>query len=98
MRVIVYCVPASNLIREKTCDFSNRCRTWEVIAKIAMNRTNITIEDGVTAVLLISNSLKFIKYSTNSITSDGFISSSSFSYAHHLAGLYSWGRKTRKKR
>src|SRR6266511_2524919 len=73
MRVRVYCMPVSMLIREKTCALSTRCSRCEVTANNAMNMTNMKIEVGVTAVLLISKSLKFKKYSTNSITSDNFI-------------------------
>src|SRR6266545_1390228 len=89
MWVRVYCMPSSILIREKRCALSTRCSRREVRAKAAMNMTNMKIDEGVTAVLLISKSLKFKKYSTNSITSDNFIGSSPFPCFHKPAGLYS---------
>src|SRR6266508_5423873 len=73
MWVRVYCMPVSMLIRGKTCALSSRCSRREVTANSAINTRNIRIEEGVTAVLLISKSLKFKKYSTNLITSDNFI-------------------------
>src|SRR5205809_1106716 len=87
MRVRVYCMPSSILIREKRCALSTRCSRREVRAKAAMNMTNMKIDEGVTAVLLISKSLKFKKYSTNSVTSDSFIVSSPLSLCSQLIGL-----------